>query len=159
MAKLTLEQRVDALEAMEDIKRLKYEYCRICDTGYDPQKIVSLFTPDGVWELGPDDRNVGHAGIAKKFSGMADAIPFASHLVMNPIIYVDGDKAYGKWWILMPGTRKIDGTISGYWFLGTYDDEYARIGDVWKFRRISIDTKFWTHHLEDWAPHTLKKVG
>jgi hypothetical protein len=35
-------------------------------------------------------------------------ILFAAHLVLNPIITVEGDRAHGRWWLHMPCTALND---------------------------------------------------
>jgi SnoaL-like domain len=44
----TLEERVQRLEDIEDIRRLKIRYAQFCDAQYDPDGIASCFTDDAV---------------------------------------------------------------------------------------------------------------
>ena len=114
MAQLTLEERVDRLESIEAIKRLKAVYCMYCDAKYDAEGICSLFTEDGVWDGGPSfGRYEGHDQIRKFFEGISGDIVFAAHLVLNPIITVEGNKAHGRWWLHMPCTAINDAGNSG----------------------------------------------
>ena len=46
----SLEARVQRLEDIEAIRQLKAEYCDICDDSHNPDRIVTIFTEDGVWE-------------------------------------------------------------------------------------------------------------
>jgi hypothetical protein len=41
-------RRITALEDIEAIKRLKAEYCDICDDEHNEDRIVSIFTEDGI---------------------------------------------------------------------------------------------------------------
>jgi len=105
MPQLTLEERIDRLESIEAIKRLKATYCMYCDANYDPDGICSLFTEDGVWDGGPSfGRYQGHEQIRKFFESISGTIVFAAHLVLNPIITVDGSRARGRWWLHTPCT-------------------------------------------------------
>jgi hypothetical protein len=59
-----------------------------------------LFTEDGVWDGGPSfGRYQGHEQIRKFFESIFGTIVFAAHLVLNPIITVDGSRARGRWCI------------------------------------------------------------
>jgi hypothetical protein len=148
MAKLSLEERVDQLEAIECIKQLKYRYCKYCDAGYDAKGIASLFADDAVADYG-SDYNVGADQIFKRFVGESTKIPFAAHMVTNPLIHVNGDTAHGTWWIVMPCTRMVNEKPTAYWFVGEYDEDYVKINGEWKFKTLRISQKFWTPHLED----------
>jgi hypothetical protein len=153
MEQLTLEQRVDRLESIESIRRLKAIYCMYCDARYDADGICSLFTEDGVWDGGPSfGRYAGLVQIRKFFRGVSSDIVFAAHLVLNPIITVDGDSAHGKWWLHMPCTAVNDaGNLEGRWLLSKYDEKYVRIEGLWKFKELRLDVKYYVPHLKDWA--------
>jgi len=45
-----LEKRITVLEDIEAIKKLKARYCAVCDDNHNPEKITTLFAPDGIWE-------------------------------------------------------------------------------------------------------------
>ena len=47
-----LEKRLQTLEDIEAIKRLKARYCAMCDAGYDSDGLAGLFTEDAVWDGG-----------------------------------------------------------------------------------------------------------
>ena len=55
----TIEERLQRLEDIEAIQRLQIRYAELCDDGFDPDAIVDLFTPDGVWDCGDYGRFVG----------------------------------------------------------------------------------------------------
>jgi hypothetical protein len=158
MPQLTLEERVDRLESIEAIKRLKAVYCLYCDAKYDAEGICSLFTEDGVWDGGPSfGRYEGHGQIRKFFEGISGNILFAAHLVLNPIITVEGTKAHGRWWLHMPCTAINDaGNPEGRWLLSEYDEDYVRIGGDWKFKKLRLDVKYYVPHLQDWAAASVK---
>ncbi len=41
---------ITTLLDIEAIKQLKAEYCDICDSAHDPDRIVEIFSEDCVWE-------------------------------------------------------------------------------------------------------------
>ena len=157
MAQMTLEERVDRLESIDAIKRLKAVYCMYCDAKYDADGICSLFVEDGVWDGGPSfGRYEGHQQIHSFFKGISGDILFAAHLVLNPIITVEGDRAHGRWWLHMPCTALNDaGTAEGRWLLSEYDEEYVRIDGTWKFKTLRLDVKYYVPHVQDWAPASI----
>ena len=106
-----LVKRVTRLEDIEAIKRLKARYCEICDhEEYDADAMASLFTEDGTWEAGFANAE-GREAIRELFSGFPNLIARAQHIVANPLIEVDGDRARGVWY-LIPAVVKSDGTKS-----------------------------------------------
>ncbi len=147
----SLEERVSRLESIEAIKQLKARYCAYCDKAYDPAGITSLFVPDGVWDGGRFGRYVGHREIAAYFAKMSDLVTFSAHLITNPIISIDGDRATGQWWILTPATRIRAGKKEAYWMMAEYDDVYVRVDGQWLYETLKADLKFVAPHSEGWA--------
>ena len=76
------ERRLQALEDMENIKKLKAKYCYYCDDNYDADALASLFSEDAV-VYGPRLRRcVGREAIRKNFEKAPKLISFAVHMVM-----------------------------------------------------------------------------
>ena len=90
-----LERRVKVLEDIEEIKRLKRTYCAYCDDNYDADALAALFTEDAVWDGGMRGKNEGREAIRSFFQQAPQRLPFALHMVLNPIIEVEGDTAKG----------------------------------------------------------------
>ena len=44
-----LAKRIDRLESIEAIKKLKHLYMNYCDLGYPPEKLGPLFSDNAVW--------------------------------------------------------------------------------------------------------------
>jgi hypothetical protein len=144
-----LAKRVQRLEDIEEIKKLKAQYCAYCDDNYNPEGLASLFIEDGVWDAGEGfGRHVGHAAIKAFFTSVSKDITFAAHTVLNPMIDVQGDRATGKWYVLMPATLK--GTQAA-WLLGKYDEEYVRVKGTWKYRGLKANILFFSPYEKGWA--------
>ena len=47
-----LARKVQMLDDLEAIKRLKHQYCAYCDDNYNPDGIADLFVEDAVWDGG-----------------------------------------------------------------------------------------------------------
>ncbi len=152
---MTFEEQVARLSAIEDIKQLKAHYCALCDTGYQPEPLAALFTEDGIWDGGEQfGRYVGRDEIRNFFAGVSGQIVFAAHLVLNPIITVNGDSANGKWWLLMPCTTAEEGGKEARWLAAEYDDDYVKVNGAWLYKHLRLDLKFFTPHLAGWADQT-----
>jgi hypothetical protein len=151
-----LSQQVAMLTAIEEIKNLKATYCSYCDTNYDPNGLSSLFVENGIWDGGPEfGRHVGKRAIHDFFLGASGSIIFAAHLVMNPIIKVNGESADGKWRLLMPCTvNNEEGTPESRWLLSAYTEQYVKAGAEWLFKSLIVDSQFYAAHLDGWVNET-----
>lgn len=154
MGEQTLEQQVARLTAIEDIKQMKALYCHYCDNGYDPDGIAGLFTEDGIWDGADFGRYEGREAIREFFRGISSDIVFAGHLVLNPIITVDGDSANGKWWLIMPCTTNMEGKKEARWLAAEYDDDYVKVDGRWLNKHLKLDLKFFAPHLDGWVEQT-----
>jgi uncharacterized protein (TIGR02246 family) len=133
----SLEQRVAALEAREDIRALIHAYGQALDTR-DFHAFASLFEPDeGTW-VGGFGTAVGRDAI---FRMMDEAIghanepfdPVSHHVFTNIRIVVDGDRARAttKWIFVVPSAAG-----QPEWrFLGHYEDQFVRRQGQWLFLR------------------------
>src|ERR1700724_2200732 len=101
-----LQKRLTVLQDIEAIKRLKAEYCDICDDDHNQDRIVSIFAEDGIWEGKGVGRAEGHAELRKLFKSFAERISFSQHNVFNPQIEVNGNAAHGRWTFLGPFTLR-----------------------------------------------------
>src|SRR5260370_30575669 len=119
-----LEKRVQLIEDVEAIKKLKHQYCHYCDANYDADGIAALYTQDAIWEGTGIGKFEGREAIRTFFKGASKSFKFAVHNVMHPIIDVQGDRATGEWKLLQPCT--IDGRA--VWLAGVYNDDYVRAG-------------------------------
>ena len=144
-----IERRLKALEDVEEIKRLKHRYCAYCDDNYDADGIASLFTEDAIWDGGMMGRAEGRDGIRDFFTGSPESMTFAVHMVMNPIIEVDGDTAKGTWYLFQActfaeGNRAV-------WGSARYNEDYVRVDGAWRFKHLRLTSFFWTPFDQGWT--------
>lgn len=149
MPEADLAQRIQVLEDIEEIKRLKHRYCGLCDDQYDADALAELFTEDAVWDGQERGRNEGREAIRQFFQRAPQRLPFAIHMVMNPIIEVDGDRATGVWYLFQPCTY-ADGHRA-VWGSARYDEEYVRVNGRWMFQNLRLTSHFWTPFEQGWA--------
>ena len=144
-----LDRRISQLEDIEEIKRLKRRYCFYCDDSYDADALAELFTVDAVWDGGIRGRNEGREEIRRFFRQAPQRLPFAIHMVMNPIIEVNGETASGTWYLFQPCTfAEGDRAV---WGAARYDEEYVKVGGEWKFQNLKLISHFWTPFDEGWV--------
>jgi len=134
---LSLEQRVERMEAESAIRRMLVEYGAYLD-GRDYAAYAGLFAKDGVW-TGGFGSFTGPAAIEKMLADNlgAPAPGFINkssfHMMSNPLISIDGDRAtvtssYLFW------TKSAANTPNPA-LAGRYVDEFVRENGAWKIAR------------------------
>ena len=147
---LALTERITRIEDLEAIKQLKALYCEICDDGHDPERIVDVFTEDAVWEGRGIGKAEGHAAIKRLFSGFRDTISYSQHMVMNPRISINGDRANGTWYFLGPFTF-VEGN-QAKWQAARYHEDYVKIEGEWKIKHLRVKgPRMSADYQEGWA--------
>jgi len=134
---LTLEQRVERMEAESAIRRALIEYGAFLDSR-DFAAYADLFAADGVW-VGGFGTFTGPAAIRQMLidnlgapePGFVNKSNF--HMLTNPLIEVDGDRArvtskYMFW------TRSTEDRPTPS-LAGRYVDEFVRVNGEWKIAR------------------------
>jgi hypothetical protein len=148
-----LTRRLQNLEDIMEISRLKAAYCEAVDGGWDRrthngEAVASLFVEDGVWDAGKlGGRGEGHEGIVRVLNRFQE-MPFAFHRVTNPDIHVSGDEATGKWHVIAY-LSQADGTPM--MFFGVYRDRFVRTPQGWKFKSLSGAASYYTSLREGWG--------
>jgi hypothetical protein len=148
-----LQARVQELEDIMEISRLKAAYCEAVDGGWDRrthrgEAVAALFVEDGVWDAGKlGGRGEGHQGIIDRINSF-QPIPFALHRVTNPDIRINGDEAIGKWHVIAYLTQP-DGTPT--MFMGTYRDRFVRTPQGWKFKSLGGNAAYFANQREGWG--------
>lgn len=156
MTNTDLAARIRRLEDIEALKQLKHRYCAACDDDYDPERLAPLFTEDAVWDGGAMGCFEGRAAIRAFFEGASTLAPFAIHHVTNPVIEVEGDRAFGQWYLWEPivfaqGDQAL-------WMAGRYDDRYRREGDRWLFEKVAVDLRMLSPYEQGFAKVRLAEL-
>ena len=146
------DERLQVLEDIESIRRLKARYCAACDDGHNPEKLGPLFAEDAVWEATGVGRAEGRRAIQKLLGdiGRSGTIRNSAHHAINPIIDVDGDGATGHWRLIMLYTaRRPGGGFQYRRIIGWYRERYVRSGGEWLFTHLYCE-------VEESAPYALE---
>ncbi len=144
-----LAARVQALEDVEAIKKLKARYCAAADTR-DEDAFVGCFSADATWEGGAFGHYEGRDAIRGLFRSIPNSLSFAVHYVMNPQIEVEGDRATGRWYLLEPCTM-LEGGDQATWGSAFYDETYVKTDAGWQIESLTLTPAFWTPFDQGWV--------
>ena len=163
-----LERRIQVVEDVEAIRKLKIRYGQLVDARFDSsgrlkeqkeldsiaQEIVELFSDDGAWDRGEE------LGILKGKKQLYDhfrlpGYSFHAHYFLNDYIVPEGDKASAHWYLWMPGTKE-DGTA--FWLSAVTDDTYTKTNGNWLFTLVKSHILFLTPYDQGWAKQKLGGV-
>ncbi len=141
---MTLEERIERLEALEDIRQLKHRYLNACDLK-EVEAIRNCFAEgDIVIDYGP----VGLFKDRDSFVGLFQEMACHDYVIdlhhgANPEIEVDGDQAAARWalyYFNINGDTGATRQLGGF-----YQDEYRRIDGLWKI----VKTVFQAHSITE----------
>jgi hypothetical protein len=144
-----LEQRLTRLEDLEAIKQLKARDCAIADEDHNPDKITTLFVEDGIWEGGFGTAQ-GHEAIRRLFQRAQQRFSFSHHMVMNPIIEVEGNSAKGTWYFF--GLFTVRETNEARWLAVRYEEDYIKVNGEWKYQHLRAHGRMSASYEKGWAP-------
>ncbi len=140
-----LQRRVQQLEDMEAIKKLKARYLNACDSK-DPEGAKNCFAEGEVFI------DMGHVGVFRtreEFAALykaAGCLPFIldmHHGANAEIEFTGSDHARALWALEYRNFNLRDKTVTFVSLI--YHDEYARIGGYWKITRSVSEFKTALH--------------
>jgi hypothetical protein len=150
----SVEARLAKLEAVEKIRALKARYADVCDTGYNPERMVPLFTSDAVWDGGERfGRYEGIDAIYGFFRDVSKQITWALHYMVAPSIEIADDlrSASGSWYLWQPCTVVGEQGPQAVWLTGRYADRYRLEDDGWRFSEVRLDCQTVSPFEEGWV--------
>jgi hypothetical protein len=157
MAERALQERIQVLEDIEEIRKLKARYCAGCDDDHNPETVAALFAEDGSWEATGMGKWEGRERVREFMTNMRNRgrIRNSAHNVFNPNIEVDGNRATGHWRLIMLYTANVpDGPAQYFRVIGWYAEEYLRVNGAWLFQSLRCE-------VEENAPYPIEddRVG
>jgi len=143
-----LAKRVQALEDLEEIKKLKVRYAKYIDDHFNVEKLGELFTEDAEW--GSEAWGVfrGREAIKEYFAGVSKRMTMSCHRIVAPDITVEGDKAHGTWYGMNTGILRGG---KGFWASCLYTDEYKKINGKWLMSKVSLSYFYRSPYEGGWA--------
>ena len=145
MTDTSLEARIKRLEDLEEIKQLMSLYCFHADNA-DGENWSQVFTEDGAFQTDIYGTYEGRDVIRA-----LQHRSFAIHYNTNPIIEIDGDRAVGKWLLLMPCSFDDEaGGKRAVWAAAKYVNDLERVNGKWLFKRVRLNSIMWTPFDQGW---------
>lgn len=139
-----LEQRLQRLEDLEEIRQLDATYCRLLDNG-DWSELVDLFTADG--EFIGLDKVRGHDELRRFFSGLADGgLTAFWHYVTNHEILLDGHSAQVRSALWQPCVQDGVPHVAA----GRYHDHLVRLDGRWRYRSKQVAFDYFAPLTDGW---------
>lgn len=145
----SLEERIQRLEEIEAIRRLKQTYARIADRRGSGAEIAALFTEDGISDDGDFGKTQGRAAIAAFFDAVKPKLPFFLHYMLGDIIDIEpsGTDATGTWYQWEPATLNGEAVWMGI----TFNDRYKKVNGQWQFASFGSKIHFITPYDKGWV--------
>ncbi len=128
-----------------EIIKLKHTYLHYNDSGFQAKKIGELFVENCVWDGGDFGRYEGRKQVVDFFSNVGQGVPFCNHQVTNEIIEVTGDRATGRWHLLLIASVMGEKGIESRWYLGDYKDTFVKRDGRWMFEDLNV---FWNLNVK-----------
>jgi hypothetical protein len=131
----SLEERVKALEDLEEIKKLHQKYIDLMDN-LKYLEVLDLFTDDAEVEVRDSGVRKGRKEFSQIYLGILAKkrkVRDCAHLAVQPDIVVDGDHAEGTWLIYMLFSEpKVE------WVQGINAVEYRKLNGQWKISDLKF---------------------
>ena len=140
-----------------DKSDLKYKYAEGCDLAIkekDPAQLISLFTPDLIYDGGDFGRYEGMDQFKVFCKAAPEQIKFTYHYFTNAMITVNGDHASARWYILAMYTES-DGRDT--LLVGYEDDQYKKVNGQWLISNLKLVTGFYAPFNEGWSKLVMGK--
>jgi uncharacterized protein (TIGR02246 family) len=133
-----LEETIQRLVDIEEIKQLKARYCRfVAAENWDEFEALftedlQFITPDGTVYQGRDNFMAFHIERIQKPKAKG-----VLHCFTPEIIITGADTATGTWAMYdLHEWPTSEGTMTGYQGYGHYHEDYVRTKDGWRFKRV-----------------------
>ncbi|MBN1189072.1 MAG: nuclear transport factor 2 family protein [Dehalococcoidales bacterium] len=131
-----LEKRVQAIEALEKIKKLHQSYINLMDN-LKYEEVLDLFTSDATVEIRNSGVKKGRKEMSEVYIGVLARnrgdTRLEGHMAIEPDIEVNGDTAEGTWLIYMLFSRP-----SIQWVQGKNECTYRKENGVWKISKLKF---------------------
>lgn len=154
------------MEAIEEIKQLRWEYSRACDDSHNADRLVPMFVEDGEIVLNPPFLGTikGHAALRDMFRNnpVRNGITWTFHYYLQPLIDIHSDHltAHANWYLWelakMPDAQ---GNEEAVWVAGEYEDTYVKEDGRWKFSRIVVNVRVLSPYSDGWAKTMIRGVN
>lgn len=136
MSLADLKKRIQAIEDVEEIKRLHQRYINLMDN-LQYEQVLDLFTEDATVEVRQSGIKKGRKELSQVYIDVLaknrGKIRFDGHMAVQPDIHVSGNTAQGTWLIYMLFSKP-----SIQWVQGKNECEYRKVDGEWKISRLKF---------------------
>ncbi|MBW4840219.1 MAG: nuclear transport factor 2 family protein [Paenibacillaceae bacterium] len=153
-----LEEKIQRLEDMEQIRQLKARYFRFTDEK-KWSDFAALFTADAHIEADGAEYPGGGEGFANMIADLVGKAPSVHHGHMPEIHMIDKENAEAIWAMedLLTFPDAVD-AYPGHNGYGQYRETYRKVNGVWKISSMKL-TRFRMDPLANWDPNTDPVTG
>jgi ketosteroid isomerase-like protein len=158
-----LRHRIEALEDLEEIKKLHRDYI-FWLSNHQWDQMIECFAEDAVAWIGKHGEQKGKNAIKASFDSdisQTAAYQKGGQMLMQPVIHVNGQKAEGYWnWYRLnthftsSSGQKVQ--LFGANMQARYDCEYKKENGKWKFSKLKL-TRPWPEQAHDLGADTAKE--
>lgn len=162
----SLEEKLERIEAIEEIKQLRWEYSRACDDNHNADRLVPMFAEDAEIVLNPPFSGTikGHVALREMFQNnpVRNGITWTFHYYLQPLITIHADQvtADASWYLWelakMPNDQGVEEAV---WVTGEYEDTYVKEDGRWKFTRIVVNVRVLSPYSDGWAKTMIRGVN
>jgi len=82
---------------------------------------------------------------------VSGTIIWSAHMLLNPLVNVEGDKAKGTFYLFGPATVPSPEGEKAIWVQGRYDNEFVKKSGKWRFSLLRFAFTFMTPYEEGWV--------
>jgi hypothetical protein len=157
----SLEHEIELLEASKAVKRLQRAYGYYLDNGL-VDEVAALFTEDATVEIAGFGVFIGKDRVAELYSallgdGLGDG-QLNDHIITQGVVNVDagGETAKGRWRALIQSGQHGE---SATWLEGPYENEYVKVGDVWRISKLHWYMTLMAPYSPGWHLEALPMPG
>ncbi|MBI5444067.1 MAG: nuclear transport factor 2 family protein [Deltaproteobacteria bacterium] len=149
-----LEPRLQRLEDVDAVGKLKALYCSLADAAYrNPavwDELLEHFDENAWLDFGAFGVYRGKVEVARFFKEVSHSfVSYAAHMVANQVIEVAGSSATGRWYFFCPSTSR--GSNRALWIQGRYEDTFVKRDGRWRWQSITARFDFVSPFEEGWA--------
>jgi ketosteroid isomerase-like protein len=130
-----LEKRIQAIEDIEEVKKLHQHYIDLMDN-LEYERVLDLFTEDATVEVRQSGVKRGRKELSEVYQELAKkrgSTRYDAHMAVEPDLRVDGNTARGTWLIYMLFSKP-----SIQWVQGRNECEYRKEDGHWKIRKLKF---------------------
>jgi len=130
------------------INEIWYRNCYLIDQG-EVDTVIDTFLEDGIVDIGAFGNAEGKDAIQVMLRGLfTKELLFTRHMVYMPLLEIDGDEAFCKWYLDCPS---ILGNGEAAWTQGTYKHTFRRVNGKWKIYKCTFEASYVAPYDKEWA--------